>query len=151
MASSLFHHTMSLGFLTCYFSSGPMQGGNLISSVENVCAFLLGVINRPERSLRPLTEHWGDKRIALKVHWASNLFSCLMAFVQITGLFLNLSEVMLWLLKLWFLEIFNSKMYNKMNIDRKGLIGICTVRMKSSHLKLWDVGFSIVISIYFGI
>lgn len=142
---------MSLGFLTCYFSSRPMQGGNLINSVENVCTFLLGVINRPERSLRALTEHWGDKRIAFRVHWASNLFSRSIAFVQITGLFLNLSEVMLWLLKLWFLEIFNSKMYNKMNIDRKGLIGICRVWMKSSYLKLWDVGFSTMISIYFGI
>lgn len=142
---------MSLGFLTCYFSSRPMQGGNLINSVENVCTFLLGVINRPERSLRALTEHWGDKRIAFRVHWASNLFSRSIAFVQITSFFLNLSEVMLWLLKLWFLEILNSKMYNKMNIDRKGLIGICRVWMKSSYLKLWDVGFSTTISLYFGI
>lgn len=67
---------MSLGFLTYYFSSRPMQGGNLISLGENaVLSYLESTtdwVSHTEPSLRKL-EHWGEKRTAFRINWASNI------------------------------------------------------------------------------
>lgn len=72
--------------------------------------FPLWVTNSLDRSLRNLPEYRGDKRVAFRIHWTSNLFSHSITLVQISGLFLNFSENYVVAFKTMVYGNFNSKM-----------------------------------------